>query len=193
MDHKVSSPDEQKFWLRDGQPELSFYRSGVLEGEYKCWYDNGQLYEQSFYRNGKLEGERKAWYENGQIWSSEFYKNGKADGRCISWYGNGQIIIRSFFRDGKHDGKRNYWRADGQIWRQEFFRNGLLNGLSNSWCSDGNPLYRIYVENDRTVDFDLTLKKTIILLGLKRCLHSRLRFSDINRYLISDLSKSVLS
>ena len=40
---------------------------GKLNGEYKEWYYNGQLWEECTYVNGEIDGEYKRWYENGQL------------------------------------------------------------------------------------------------------------------------------
>ena len=56
---------------------IVFYVNGNLEGEYKKFYGNGQLWLQCLYVNGKIEGEYKEFYENGQLREHYFYVNGK--------------------------------------------------------------------------------------------------------------------
>lgn len=71
-----------------------------LDGEYKTFYDDGQIYLQEFYQDGKLENERKIWYKNGQIWSRSFYRNGNIEGEHRSWCADGQLKTREFYRNG---------------------------------------------------------------------------------------------
>ncbi len=46
-----------------------------LNGEFKSWHYNGQLFQHCFYKNGKSDGECKAWHENGKLFIHCFYKN----------------------------------------------------------------------------------------------------------------------
>jgi len=71
------------------------------EGEYKMWYDGGQLYLHNCYKNGKLNGEYKSWYKNGQLHSHSHYKNGTLNGEYKRWYDDGKISEHCFFKDGK--------------------------------------------------------------------------------------------
>ena len=50
---------------------------GRKQGEFKYWYENGQLRIHKFYRDGKLYGESKSWYDNGQLETHRFFKDGK--------------------------------------------------------------------------------------------------------------------
>ncbi len=75
--------------------------SGIKrEGEYKRWYDNGQLAEHCFYKDDKREGELKEWHRNGLLYRCFFYKNGKREGEYREWRNNGQLQDHCFY---KHD------------------------------------------------------------------------------------------
>lgn len=50
---------------------------GRLQGEYKYWYENGQLAEHYIFENDIRHGEYKEWHENGQLTAHCFYVNGK--------------------------------------------------------------------------------------------------------------------
>jgi len=73
---------------------------GKCDGEYKCWWRNGQLFIHCFYENGKREGEYKAWYVSGQLSDHCHYKNDKLDGEYKSWYDNGQLIAHCHYKNG---------------------------------------------------------------------------------------------
>ena len=47
----------------------------ILYGEYKNYYENGQLKEIYNYNNGLLNGEYKSYHENGQLKEIYNYKN----------------------------------------------------------------------------------------------------------------------
>lgn len=72
----------------------------VGEGEYKMWYDNGQLSLHSHYKNDKLDGEYKSWYKNGQLYSHSHYKSGTLDGEYKRWHDNGRISEHSYYKNG---------------------------------------------------------------------------------------------
>jgi len=45
------------------------------EGEWKRWYENGQLNIDCFYTDGVLDGEFKSWDENGKLVKHLLWKN----------------------------------------------------------------------------------------------------------------------
>jgi len=49
---------------------------GKMDGEFKSWWPNGQLFVHCYYRNGKFDGEYKSWDENGEMLEHYYYKNG---------------------------------------------------------------------------------------------------------------------
>ncbi len=38
-----------------------------IQGEFKVWYENGQLKEHTFFNSGEADGEFKKWHENGHL------------------------------------------------------------------------------------------------------------------------------
>ncbi len=46
---------------------------GRYQGEYKDWWDNGQIWEHCIYLNGEWHGERKYWDEDGVLTYHKFY------------------------------------------------------------------------------------------------------------------------
>ena len=63
----------------------------VDNGEYKQWYDNGQLYIQTTCVKGKLHGEYKSWYNNGQLMVQTTFVKDKPHGEYKEWLSNGQL------------------------------------------------------------------------------------------------------
>ena len=74
---------------------------GIKNGEYKTYYDNGNIETVVNYKNDKLNGESKSYYENGQIKGEINYKGGKKDGISKSYSENGQLISVETFYEGK--------------------------------------------------------------------------------------------
>jgi antitoxin component YwqK of YwqJK toxin-antitoxin module len=52
----------------------------MMEGEYKLYYENGQLHIISNYINEKMEGEYKKYYVNGQLYIISNYVDGIENG-----------------------------------------------------------------------------------------------------------------
>ena len=58
---------------------LGIYFSGFQgEGEYKKWYENGQLKEHLWLKNSLSNGERKEWYSDGKILNHYWADGGEA-------------------------------------------------------------------------------------------------------------------
>lgn len=86
----------------NGLKRKGIWLSGISgDGEFKSWYDNGQLYISTSYKNDKLDGEFKSWYNNGQLYVSTFYKNGKLDGEFKKWHSSGYLFEHAIYQDGK--------------------------------------------------------------------------------------------
>ena len=68
--------------------------------------------------NEKIEGEYKEWYENGQLSKQSIYVNGKHHGGYKSWFRNDKLQMQCTYVDGKREGKYEYYYDCGQLWIQ---------------------------------------------------------------------------
>ena len=48
----------------------------LMQGEYKRWWENGNIREQEWYKNGKLHGLCRYWWEGGKLVEHYLYQNG---------------------------------------------------------------------------------------------------------------------
>ena len=71
-----------------------FTFNGKREGEYKEYYNNGQLCMICNYKNNKIEGECKEYYKNGKLELMHNYKNDKINIKMIKKKGNIKNIIK---------------------------------------------------------------------------------------------------
>lgn len=53
------------------------WANGYLDGEYKEWYENGQMRIHSYHKDGRLHGECKIWNVNGKLEDHTFYNRGR--------------------------------------------------------------------------------------------------------------------
>ncbi len=107
------------------------------EGEYKTYYDSGQLFITSNYKNGKLEGECKKYYDSGQLFITSNYKNGKLEGECKEYYDSGQLFITSNYKNGKYEGEYIEYYSNNKIRLICNYKNDELHGAYNNYSFDG--------------------------------------------------------
>ena len=81
--------------------EEYFQLNGKKEGEYKSYYDNGQLEMICNYVNNKTEGEYKEYYRSGQLFIICNYLNDKWDGEYKSYYENGNLYEHLIYSHGQ--------------------------------------------------------------------------------------------
>ena len=109
--------DLRKHLSKDKQIEL-------WDGEYKKWWDNGQLEVHCWFKDGYLDGEYKSWYKNGQLESHRWYKDGWHNGEYKSWYKNGQLESHGWYKDGWLDGEFKSWDETGQLESHGWYKDG---------------------------------------------------------------------
>ena len=73
-------------------------------GNYKLYYDNGQVqHEFVFNAGGKREGAQKYYYDNGQVAIEGNFQNGKESGVIKEFHENGDIKAEKNYADGNVD------------------------------------------------------------------------------------------
>lgn len=113
-----------------------YYEDRKLHGEYKEWWDNGQLMIQGYYTNGKLHGEYKTWWDNGQLDTQCMYSNGLRTGEYTSWHKNGKLQLKKTYVDGKEQGEYKSWSDNGQLIQDSIYVDGELRTFK-MWNKDG--------------------------------------------------------
>ncbi len=68
---------------------MSEQKNGVIRKYYN--YKEIKLWREYFEFNGKIEGEYKEYYDNGQLSLIFNYKNQKTEGKYTLYYSNGQL------------------------------------------------------------------------------------------------------
>ena len=76
----------------------------VYHGDYKCFYNSGELQSSGTYLNGELNGAVEEYYTNGNIKTYSTYKDGIMDGRYKSYYSNGKMYGQVNYSEGKRVG-----------------------------------------------------------------------------------------
>lgn len=78
---------------------------GREQGDFKEWYQNGQLKEQKTYKDGKLEGPLRTWYDNGQLNTSFEYTNNLEQGVGRFWAQDGTLALECHYEAGERQGE----------------------------------------------------------------------------------------
>lgn len=78
-------------------------------------YPSGQIQIIGFSRSGLREGLWVSYYENGSKWSELYYSNGKRNGKTTAWYENGVKRFDGFYKDDKKFGVWSYWDEKGNL------------------------------------------------------------------------------
>ena len=125
VDNEVKLPDE---YYKSSLREFTVV-NGVLHGEYKDYYDNGQLWEHSHYKNGVQHGECKLYHDNGQLRVYEHYENGELHGEYKEWYDNGQLKVEENFVSGQLHGKYLSYDESGKLIHKYYYTKGILNNF----------------------------------------------------------------
>lgn len=85
-------------------------------------YSNGVKKFEGKMQNGKREGEWKSYYENGNVWSTGTFINGLRQGEGVVYYSNGAKYIVGHYKDDRRFGKWTFYNADGSIIKEESFK-----------------------------------------------------------------------
>lgn len=152
-----------------------------MEGEYKWWHENGNLWVHACKIDGKLEGECKEWHDNGQLMTCSFYRDGKIEGKYETYYENGSPQLREFYKQGIREGKVINWNNDGYPRSQKFYQAGKLEGEMKL----NNLLYHYYCHAGYILsqNFD---KKKMTFLKVKKFLFRAAKIT-LSDYIIKDL------
>lgn len=109
--------------------------NGLKQGNWKYFWDNGNLKMEATYLNNKKHGFFKYYDENGNFLYVEKYTHDQLDNdaketkqldRRVAYHPNGQpSIIATYYKD-KPEGIRREFDADGKIIKGYVFQNGWL-------------------------------------------------------------------
>lgn len=118
-----------KMYYPDGniKSERYYNADGQLNGEFKSYYPNGNLFERGYYKNGLQDGIITVYYENGKILCSSHAKNGHLSGNVKCYYPNGKLKSESYTENGftpKTSAK--YYYENGKIAIDGIFSQGEI-------------------------------------------------------------------
>ena len=115
---------ESREYYEEGDiKSVSLFKNNVADGIFISYYQNGNIKEKHTYKNGNEEGEGLFYYENAKLEEKYFMKNGKLEGESTAYFEDGKIRNKSIFKDGVKLEEETY--KDDEI-RKNTFKNGEI-------------------------------------------------------------------
>lgn len=128
-------------------------------GDFKRWYESGQLAEKGPYRVGEKVGTWVSYFENGETKSKGKFKRNLQNGEWRFYFENGRLREEGSYRQGRRVGEWAAWTSDevpdsrrsgtyefgsqyysnGSIRSEGDFLDGQPHGYWKFWWSDGTP------------------------------------------------------
>lgn len=122
---------------------------GRQEGEWKFYFDNGQLNRKATYKNGKPNGSWEIFRSDGTLQAKRGFKDGLRDGEWITYDETGKKPrAEEHYIAGEEDGTWKTWYPNGQQRQQASFKIGKRNGMSAEWDDKGQKIIEAeYTDN----------------------------------------------
>jgi len=146
---------------------FTFNKDGLLDGESRQYYEEGEIKSVSSFKNNIANGTFISYYQNGNIKEKYTYKNGNEEGEGIFYYEDGKIKNKAIFKDGvtleeevyKDNEVRKNTFKNGEIVKQDIYsKNKILKAkkllLENgkmkiiSYYENGNKEEEVFVINE---------------------------------------------
>ncbi len=132
---------EQRTYDDSGRPQRAdIYDSGVVvatgpidssdlqEGDWKEYYETGELKDEGKYDNGLKIGEWKYYFRDGKKFEIGKYAKGKQAGTWLWYFENGSIRRQNSFIKGQEDGDFIEYDDSGKVITKGEYSDGLKEG-----------------------------------------------------------------
>jgi poly(3-hydroxybutyrate) depolymerase len=83
---------KEEFW--------NYHETHIKHGDFRKWFNNGQLEWEGRFDNGLTEGKVTSWYRNGQLHFTGEYRHGMQHGSFTFYDENGSVHYRTDFEKG---------------------------------------------------------------------------------------------
>lgn len=109
---------------------------GIMEGPYREYDKDGNLYIECNYLNGKIEGEFVVYFRDNCVKS--IYVNGIKHGTETVYYDDGTVHTKCTYVDGKEHGLYTEYYKSGNIMKEFMYVNGEKEGVYIVKYDNGN-------------------------------------------------------
>ena len=112
-------------------------KKGQKVGEWKLYYENGNIKSIGVYENSKKEGVWRYFYEDGTYKAMATFKND--EGEYKEYYPSGNLKSEGRILNGQSNGLWKYYYEEGQLKAEGEERNGLKEGHWKYYYPNGKP------------------------------------------------------
>ena len=136
-----------------------FNKNGLLDGESREYYEEGDIKSVSPFKNNVADGIFISYYQNGNIKDKQNYKNGNEEGEGLFYYENGQLEEKYFMKNGKLDGEAINYFNDGKIRHKAIYKDDII---LEEEIHENNEIKKNIFKNEEIVQQDIYLKNKIL-------------------------------
>jgi len=136
-----------------------FNKNGLLDGESREYYEEGDIKSVSPFKNNVADGIFISYYQNGNIKDKQNYKNGNEEGEGLFYYENGQLEEKYFMKNGKLDGEAINYFNDGKIRHKAIYKDDII---LEEEVHENNEIKKNIFKNEEIVQQDIYLKNKIL-------------------------------
>jgi len=140
--------DIDKITLTSKQGE-SFYNQKKFNGELFQSFLNNDSILLGKYVNGKKDGEWKKFYEDGNLKEIRNYENGVKHGKHLGFFQNGKKQFEYNLKDDEYHGLKKTWNKKGVLIQEMNFIMGYESGSQKVWYNNGTIKSNYFVKNGR--------------------------------------------
>jgi len=109
---------------------------------------NGSKHEEYQIIKGKIEGVYKKWYDNAQLWKKINYSKGIINGEMITYHNNGIINRKCNYINGVLDGEYSTTDCQGNMENLSFYKNNKKINFEKSWKNGILVCEKIFLEDN---------------------------------------------
>lgn len=115
----------------------------------KSYFANGKVSREFTMDRGYFEGEYKEYYENGQLNNINYYKGGDLNGVTTNYYPSGATKYTISYVDDEIDGAYTKYYENGKISEITIYVNGTKHGISKRFNEAGKLIETVnYYDGD---------------------------------------------
>ncbi len=113
---------------------LSFFATNAQElQKISNYYDSAESKTKEVYfiadgDSSQIEGDYKKYYESGELMAKGTFEKGKGEGSFEMFYPNGKLMRTTEFEDGSRTGKTIVYGKEGNVLQEASFESDTLNG-----------------------------------------------------------------
>ncbi len=136
IDETGSKEGDWKDYYDSGELKaVGTYRDNLQTGRWSFYYKDGKKEQEGSYLRGLYDGLWTWYYENGNVWREESYFNGKEDGVATEYDELGNIITKGEYINGEKEGPW-YYKVNDHT-EEGSYQTGLRSGIWKYYYEDG--------------------------------------------------------